>query len=398
MKKEIIIFTFILIVFCYKMVSQDHTFENLVPNHSFEESEYGFAPKHWMTKNNCSNGFLYFYNNQNYIYGEENTNFGINYAGIWDCGYQFDGIGIKLNEELHSYVRYELKFHISAMDANRTSNGECHGKIILSDRENNRKPNNKVWDDVCRTSENDKYVELTKSIKISSSNADYLFFTDKNDLFHSSNGYFIDNISLRECGYDKPCSRLNEKINPNFYGEINDNNIASISNIENVEKAVNMRIVDVAGKTIVSFDDIESPNGLKTIKWDGKDGYGSYVPDGAYFWEVTLKNNCYTYEGNFHIAKVANPDFEINNLTTGDYSTISTPKPCCDYQDNVNLTNGQLTGQFPVIAKQTIKATDVTISEEGDKVFFQAGSNIELNNGFKVEDGAEFEAVIETCD
>ncbi len=337
-------------------------------------------------------------------FGSQSPSDGNKYAGLWSWNdYQggagwdqiksFPWLGIQLPTNFEKNVEYMVKFNVSKMEnSNRTPSFKVYFSKDKSDYSNTPKDKWEIKDKTYVTSTSE-WLTITINCTPDEDGYKYLWFKicSYSTLPMNNNhcGFYIDAVQVYEkCIYENPCKRTIGKIAPIRINT--DGSFCYFENLDNVFQVSNIKIYNSAGQHVATEEDIYSVNGITEP---------FYISDhelvhGVYRIEMDLYNDCYYENKSFSFNKF--DDFDTYTHPT--YTDILIPRPCCSEEPNVIISNGVLYGHFPVVAVNNISTNgNVTISSITHNYSFTAGNSIKLNQGFKIEEGAEFSATIQSC-
>ncbi|MBI9069511.1 MAG: T9SS type A sorting domain-containing protein [Salinivirgaceae bacterium] len=358
-----------------------HSVENLVPNPSFEVVSSG-----WM----MSTGSYIFREPTNVpdnLYGSQSAADGKAYGFLYDYyGFEKDHIAVELIEPLISGVRYQISFQASLIDGNQELDPEkCKFKTNFYDDYNyaqnkpqGDKSDDEDWKVTDETNWKTKYYEFT-------ADDTYTHFVVQLRTQLTNSGVYLDDFKITECAYNS-CSQTKGIISANYANY----NRFGITNISNVSSIRDIQIYSRNGPLVATEENAYSVNGFKENFYLANHG----LAPAYYTAKFTLGNDCFEDKKavDFLVVGTGNDYYTESRHV---YSDIRIPKPEC--ADNINLRSGTLTDDFPVVALKTITTTgDLIIPSTLQDFEFVAGTNIKFKPGLKIENGAEFRAIIDS--
>lgn len=438
---------YIILVFTVLFTSLNAIPQNLVQNNSFESSTPNDFNK-WFSNAPYETEFLFPTNTSIYfpvtikdIFGgyKQFNNLGIpgyddiepvlnvpeNYFGY---EYPFDGnkymglyaykykdgsttsssergfIGIKLTESLIKDVTYVISFRVSKMDNNL--NKEPKISVLFSkDINNNNKPVNEVIIEkkrhITKTGGWEKiYIEYTPE----TDDLTYLFIEMKNTGFLYSEfacGVYIDEVLvIDKCTYDgMNCYTVSGPINPKKC-----NNPGSRFAPVNIANLQNVTVADIEisahGIGLVDKEILRSNQGLiHPYYWENF--LFTSTATVQYSFHCIFKNLCYEKEIVFNVQQYSNMDHFFSQIIAlyndykdyGPYPLISGCEPYTYlYKFNFNPSKPFYYSTNSIFAGQDV------LVKNGDNITFQAEKRIVMAEGFRVERGAKFHALLSPMD
>lgn len=403
-----------------------------MPNNSFYELDYDGEAENWMRKGaeTCWCGLIvssnsikdqchFDYSHYEWLGVPDNV-LGEQEAADNDQSYiaivridltGWKGIGIKLKDPLEKGETYNLQIFVNKPEGKFYHGYELKDnakfKPFLSTSTSNNGPSGDEQK-LNEKSIDNKENWITKKWEFEAEyDLEYLFIKLTN-----VSSIYVDNVKLTKCGCGT-CSRTVGKIEPIAVNDGTQN--ARIINLSNVKKAEDLYIVNIGGRTI-TIPSITAVNGIT------EDIYLAEANDELYpgTWYLCGKfsNDCHEekygdlrwYEWipiigdwlddpNTHEAIkfiLLEDTYPFYGTTTRNYTDFEIPMECCE--SDIIVKDCSLYGHVPVVAKSNIKTNgNVVIKNDGENCIFQAGNNVELNSGFTVEKGAQFEIIMEKC-
>ncbi len=212
-------------------------------------------------------------------------------------------------------------------------------------------------------------------------------------------GYLdIDDIEfeLVSCSAD-PCSPTNGSVDVQSFTHPQYGHC--FSNFNNISKISNFRVsANILGQSsIYTKPDIECVNGIKdTICWNGRNNNNAPVAPAWYYILFDATNDCGTYSQRYQIVHPQGSNF-IKKTPYLCNSSVQTPVECCGHEPNIYIYDEVFTGAgyIDLIAMNSIIAEDIVIESSVDRVYFQAGEEIEITDA--IIDG-KFIAEIMPCE
>lgn len=372
-------------------------YQMLPQNHNFCNGD--------VTHNSCE---LIDFRNSTNDFGYETPYSGDVYAGLWDTKWQHgsggshaDGeLSIRLSKKLIKNAVYIIDLRLSKMEesdkdpdvhvytAKATSTGYKDEKQIA--KKTISKTNG--WDQIYHawTNTEDDAEFLVIRIK------NYFLFANK------ITGVYVDRVAVHNrCEFqNRACTKTLGLLNPVSNGVHTPENPFKVSNIGNAN-FISIKFINIYGSTI-DYMSISSPNGMPNgVVWDGRSNGGHEFAPAIYKAIVTIKNNCYEREVKFPFAKFNGETYDgetprvVNSYVQ---SSVFSPTKCCEDMSHLNIENEVLSGagSLDFVLSNSISANNDMLNNNVD-VLFQAGSHINLGEGFTVQAGSDFTAKIEEC-
>ncbi|MFH0864656.1 MAG: T9SS type A sorting domain-containing protein [Bacteroidota bacterium] len=345
-------------------------------------------------------------------FGYETAYTGQKYAGLYShrmpsgCGQYSSSpneqgwIGIELTQNLQVDVPYIIKFKVSKMD-NSTKNPEY--KVFLSKDVNNNEPDDIVYEDKGHVLISNGWENIQFEYTPDESGVNYIFFKSKDYSplgNHYCTGFYLDEVLIIDkCTYDGwNCSTVSGTLDPGCTGMHYQDAPVAIYDMDNaIEAWIDVYPNQVSGSPIRSYY-IKSYNGItEPFYWDGKNADYAEQAAGIFVFDVRLINHCddQTFELPFVKYNAANNP--TINVTQTSYQAegIEIPIPNCSPYIYPYKLSFEGSTPYEYYSSDIIRTGDDVTVEDGADVLFQAANKIILSEGFKVENGGLFRAIID---
>lgn len=211
----------------------------------------------------------------------------------------------------------------------------------------------------------------------------------------------IDDVFLTEYCLNG-CSRTSGAIRPSPSGLINKDNPFKIRDLENLSYAKLDISNDAAGKNIVFSQTKSCKNGIAdTLSWDGKNTNGAHQKNGAYFYKLTVKNDCCIETFTDMIIKYDDFGGVLDKSDSCNRTGVLTPMPCCELEPDIYIDNVTLSGpgklEYLAARRIYIGTKGPVIVTNTAEIMLQAGQEIIYGEWLSIEDGADVQTLISPC-